>query len=717
MYDTVFRPRGFSNHPSPPQHRYRMEARGEEYRLDDQGSQRLIPRQEELEEERHGDRPSQFSIARKPLGYPQSYVSSSYTKGPDEQVRQSYPLKPQGRNSRFDVFRIWWLELLCCMLFVGALVAVVATIRPFQGRPLPQWPYHLSINSLISIYIVILKSSMLLVAAEGLSQLKWRWFERDRPLKDLVNYDDASRGPWGSLTLLWRLRGRQLVSSCGAFITVAALIIDPFAQQVIATYDCRIPAESIVATIPRTNNYDKSAPHTGAGLGLLDLGMQNSINSGIFNPGRSVAFDCPTGNCTFTSSYHTVGYCSKCDDTTNELYVQTESSKYNTTSWTITLPATSASTSQNVSAVMHGTASGGTSDYLLLKSSGGRTDIVMGRATSNISSSCADTCPSLDNQNYEKCDANWKDVQWGCAGLPGSTGIGAAQCSLFPCVRTYKAEVDGGRWSERLISVATEWGFAAIYGSMVDVECLNAQDQQSLTDAGYDFKDMAWMPYNISIDPSSGNFSSRPERFTNLTKGAVSGKCIYQYGGIAINSIGAFLATFLNGTIKPGSYSYDIQGSAQLQAIYNVGNLTFDRVNETWRNMSDSITTYIRQNGNANFSAPATGQAFRDQTCVNIRWPFLAYPAALVLLAIIFFICMVFETRHGETSRHDWKSSPLALLFHGLDRESLKREDLADLTGVGEMERTAGRTPVRLSQTENGWQFVGIPDGSLRRRG
>jgi Protein of unknown function (DUF3176) len=53
----------------------------------------------------------------------------------------------------------------------------------------------LTINTLISVYIVILKAALLLVAAEGLSQLKWTWFGVSRPLMDLVSFDDASRGP------------------------------------------------------------------------------------------------------------------------------------------------------------------------------------------------------------------------------------------------------------------------------------------------------------------------------------------------------------------------------------------------------------------------------------------------------------------------------------------------------------------------------------------
>jgi Protein of unknown function (DUF3176) len=724
VYDNVFRPLGWTNsyfQRRAQSHHDEVELRGEEYRRNDQGAQQLIPRNVGSEEERITNQPSQFSISRKPIGYSQSSMNPSDRKDPYEQISPGYPHRqPQG-GGHYGSLRIWWTELLCCVLFIGAFVAIVLTIRPYEGRPLPQWPYQLSINSLISIYIVILKASMLLVAAEGLSQLKWRWFDHGRPLKDLLSYDNASRGPWGSLTLMWTLRGRQLVSSCGAFITVAALIIDPFAQQVIATYACRIPAESIIATIPRTSNYHESGPHTGAGMSTITLGMQNSINAGIFNPGRSVAFDCPTGNCTFPSYYHTVGFCSDCIDATNELHVSSEVSANNLTAWNLTLPASSASPSQNTTAIVNGMATSGGSDYLLMKSSGGRTDIVVGFMTSNMSESCEDTCPSLEDENYDKCNANWQDVQWGCAAYPGSrsSGIGAARCSLFPCVRTYNAIVAGGRWLESLLSVATEWNLATnaggIYSSMLDIECLNAQDKQSLTDAGYNFEGRSWIPYNLSVD-YTGNFSSGTNLNTNVTEGAVSGKCIYQHGAIAINSIDSFLATFLNGTIKPGTYWYDYHGSAQLQAIYNEGNLTFDRINETWRNISDSITTYMRQNGDVNFSTPATGQALRDQTCVHIRWAFLAYPAVLVLLAIIFFICMVFETRRGQTSRHDWKSSPLALLFHGLDREALKGEETFDFVSTKEMDQIAGRTPVRLSQTEHGWQFVGMQHGLVRQR-
>lgn len=74
-------------------------------------------------------------------------------------------------RSRFGlghVFHNWWLELLCCVFILVAVLAIALTLGTHQGRSLSEWPYSLSINSLISIYAVVLKGAMLLVVAEGM---------------------------------------------------------------------------------------------------------------------------------------------------------------------------------------------------------------------------------------------------------------------------------------------------------------------------------------------------------------------------------------------------------------------------------------------------------------------------------------------------------------------------------------------------------------------
>ena len=45
----------------------------------------------------------------------------------------------------------WWVEAVYCVVVVASLLAIVATVYPYNGHPMPQWPYRLSINTLIEI--------------------------------------------------------------------------------------------------------------------------------------------------------------------------------------------------------------------------------------------------------------------------------------------------------------------------------------------------------------------------------------------------------------------------------------------------------------------------------------------------------------------------------------------------------------------------------------
>jgi hypothetical protein len=60
----------------------------------------------------------------------------------------------------------------------------------------------MEINTMISILATIIRTTMSLFLAEAVSQLKWSWFTRDRPLKDLSDFDSCSRGPLGAVQLL-----------------------------------------------------------------------------------------------------------------------------------------------------------------------------------------------------------------------------------------------------------------------------------------------------------------------------------------------------------------------------------------------------------------------------------------------------------------------------------------------------------------------------------
>jgi hypothetical protein len=118
--------------------------------------------------------------------------------------------KPKGRLSQHC--KLWWWEIVSALASALAICGIAGILVRFNGRTLPNWPYHITLNSLMSVLSTVAKVAMLVPIADGLGQLKWVWFHGVRnPLVDMELFDGASRGgPVGTLKLLWRLRVRQV---------------------------------------------------------------------------------------------------------------------------------------------------------------------------------------------------------------------------------------------------------------------------------------------------------------------------------------------------------------------------------------------------------------------------------------------------------------------------------------------------------------------------
>lgn len=101
---------------------------------------------------------------------------------------------------------------------------------------------------------------MLMVVGQGLGQLKWQHFERrPRRLLDFDVFENASRGPWGSLRLLYHINWNALAGSTGATITILALAMDPFAQQVVSFDSRQVVADNMTSTLRAARAYDMNS--------------------------------------------------------------------------------------------------------------------------------------------------------------------------------------------------------------------------------------------------------------------------------------------------------------------------------------------------------------------------------------------------------------------------------------------------------------------------
>lgn len=152
----------------------------------------------------------------------------------------------------------WWLwELLGITTCVACLLGVTITLRVFDGKPLPDIPFGISLNTIASLLGTGIKTTLLLVVSSALSQLKWLWFhQRERELQDMQVFDEASRGPWGAMVLL-KTSGISM-ASLGALIVLFLLAFDPFIQQLITTPQRQISTLANSTVVKRAFTFNQS---------------------------------------------------------------------------------------------------------------------------------------------------------------------------------------------------------------------------------------------------------------------------------------------------------------------------------------------------------------------------------------------------------------------------------------------------------------------------
>lgn len=208
---------------------------------------------------------------------------------------------------------LWLWELLSLFVSTSCIGAIMGILAHYNGRKLPDWSYGLTINGIISILAVIAKSALILSVAEALSQLKWcQFWNRERPVLDFERFDLASRGPWGSLTMLFHVRLWSL-GAAGAALTLATLVFEPALQQIPAYTNRLVPSGSVPIGRCLKSSDTEAGPEGGLAIGSSSKG---AVYTGTYNSTLTTYEPtCPTGNCTWPT-YSSLGMCSACANLT-----------------------------------------------------------------------------------------------------------------------------------------------------------------------------------------------------------------------------------------------------------------------------------------------------------------------------------------------------------------------------------------------------------------
>jgi hypothetical protein len=601
-------------------------------------------------------------------GLPPSQSTKSFGDG--ENIRKSRA----GSLGKF----VWLPEITSCIVSLMLLAAIIALLAVYKGQSLPNWPSMISINTLLAVLTSLLKAAILLPVTEGLSELKWRWFATAQPMKDMDRFDAATRGPWGSLLLM--LKRRNILTYLGAVITVAALAIDPFTQQILQYKECLIPASStdVSATITRTSNYTAAGLHTGAGETSLDGPMVATLYQGMLDPPTnatsSIAFSCGTGNCTFNGSYRSLAMCTSVKDISDTI-------TGNGTYYNYQLP------------------SGLATQYSSLFSAGG-VDIENTEAASLYAfEAIMINCQGVLNKTTTTC----------------KTGPWAFRADLYPCVHTY-GNVNISR------SVLTQELLAT---TRVPFMNMNNGDYFSLAGdfPSFDGVDCTPSKQPTEINTISTSLLQDGQRYVNISAAEpdimwYNSACTY---GLGVGSLQAIAQYFGGAFFSQADYSSTLQapygtpgntvGNAWLELLYRNGTANIDSVTEFMQGLANAMTATMRQRGDSTNSIPVTGTALVNSTCIDVRWGWLTLPVALLALTFSFFASVMWISR-GPTFKRTaqgvrpvWKSSSLPLLWCGLDDDTKRQYGTS--SALVAMEERSDQMVINLRRTFD----VGHDDG------
>lgn len=178
------------------------------------------------------------------------------------------------------------------------------------------------------MFLALSKASLVLVLAEALGQLKWRYFQQaPRQLLTLHRFDATSRGPIGALSLLARARFKCLATSFGCIATMLAIALDPLTQQVLWFPTSSLVVSNGSASIAASTalggtgfSYTWSS-HTAAAsrdpkackIVSYFNELVSAMVAGAIGQVRPAPYVCLSGECSWPE-FKTLGFCNKCVD-------------------------------------------------------------------------------------------------------------------------------------------------------------------------------------------------------------------------------------------------------------------------------------------------------------------------------------------------------------------------------------------------------------------
>ncbi|KAL7815196.1 hypothetical protein V8C26DRAFT_421156 [Trichoderma gracile] len=212
----------------------------------------------------------------------------------------------------------WWIEIVTMFTSVACMAGLVFLLAHFENKLSSEWSFFISFNATVAILITAARATLLAAVSTCLSQEKWMRF-RNRPhrLLEMAIIDTASRGPLGSLRMLFQISWG--FASLSAIVVILSLLTDTFAQQVVHIEPGTVYThQEGSATFGYAHGF-RNPKSVRMLLGYSDLANDtpSAVIRGLRPSGWTSAFNC-TSNCTWDQSYITLGFTSTCKNVLEE---------------------------------------------------------------------------------------------------------------------------------------------------------------------------------------------------------------------------------------------------------------------------------------------------------------------------------------------------------------------------------------------------------------
>ncbi|KAJ5620237.1 hypothetical protein N7510_004221 [Penicillium lagena] len=546
----------------------------------------------------------------------------------------------------------WMVETVSAFFAMISFTVLIVILKHYEGISPTAWPFAgLTLNGLIAALATITRVALSILISSSLGQYKWLWYSQVSPrkMRDIDTFDQASRGVWGSVVLLWRLKGRHLASFAAA-LTILGLAFDVFAQQIISVEDRVVPM-NITSNdqLPRVQRGDKYAPETNLETPPLELvaSFYSGLLAGNFTPSNPV---CSTGNCTWPT-VSSLAVCGGCTDVSSKLISTSHHINKGHTTYKYALPDGLALFRSSIINSKYGGSEQPV--FSVLNVSNANESMDRYHAYKSIANDPKNGLVMI--AHLESISSMTRNGMQEPGSKPDPSGFSAHECALWFCVQAYNISMTNGNLKQATVG---SWS-------------------KSKRGSNYNYH-FATPPPEFNI-PHNASFQISTQVVQILGDSVKSA-----IGGYVSNSEGNIYMT--NMTVS-GIYA---------------------RMNDLDRwidNYARIMTQSLRSIAD---SSPVTdtyylGTAFRDQIYIHVRWAWLAFPAAMIIGTCLLLLVTIWKTDRSPVG--PWRNSSLAPFFTETD-EKLQLAAQGAMRSYGEnLIMAVGRENVRLTDVDGKWKF------------